>query len=339
MDKNLQSICNLMNDACSNRVATFSNAETAKYTDEAVREAFFSILGEDKLSWRSWRNHKNEIFTIMEDVLNTNLPLAWENSTFYNQFVETKNGALGDKNEFIVEDNSVLVASRFAGNHWDTDRKKLHGKRSFSVDTEWFYVHVYDDLERFLKGIITLPEMVAKMQKAMQNSIDDRIFTAFNGAGTYLPAAFQVSGTYDRIKMTELIQKVQYASQKNVVLAGTKTALSAIADGINSDWISASQKEELATTGSVLKNTGLGVVGIEIPQTFVRGTYDFKVDNKSIYVLPDNEKFIKVYFEGDTRARELGSTDTHDQTIDTQIQTKIGVGCVFSNVFGKYTTV
>ncbi len=320
MDKNLQSICNLMNDACSNRVATFSNAETAKYTDEAVREAFFNILGEDKLSWRSWRNHKNEIFTIMEDVLNTNLPL-------------------GDKNEFIVEDNSVLVASRFAGNHWDTDRKKLHGKRSFSVDTEWFYVHVYDDLERFLKGIITLPEMVAKMQKAMQNSIDDRIFTAFNGAGTYLPAAFQVSGTYDRIKMTELIQKVQYASQKNVVLAGTKTALSAIADGINSDWISASQKEELATTGSVLKNTGLGVVGIEIPQTFVRGTYDFKVDNKSIYVLPDNEKFIKVYFEGDTRARELGSTDTHDQTIDTQIQTKVGVGCVFSNVFGKYTTV
>ena len=339
MDKNLQSICNLMNDACSNRVATFSNAETAKYTDEAVREAFFNILGEDKLSWRSWRNHKNEIFTIMEDVLNTNLPLAWENSTFYNQFVETKNGALGDKNEFIVEDNSVLVASRFAGNHWDTDRKKLHGKRSFSVDTEWFYVHVYDDLERFLKGIITLPEMVAKMQKAMQNSIDDRIFTAFNGAGTYLPAAFQVSGTYDRIKMTELIQKVQYASQKNVVLAGTKTALSAIADGINSDWISASQKEELATTGSVLKNTGLGVVGIEIPQTFVRGTYDFKVDNKSIYVLPDNEKFIKVYFEGDTRARELGSTDTHDQTIDTQIQTKVGVGCVFSNVLGKYTTV
>ena len=336
MDKNLQSICNLMNDACSNRVATFSNAETAKYTDEAVREAFFNILGEDKLSWRSWRNHKNEIFTIMEDVLNTNLPLAWENSTFYNQFVETKNGALGDKNEFIVEDNSVLVASRFAGNHWDTDRKKLHGKRSFSVDTEWFYVHVYDDLERFLKGIITLPEMVAKMQKAMQNSIDDRIFTAFNGAGTYLPAAFQVSGTYDRIKMTELIQKVQYASQKNVVLAGTKTALSAIADGINSDWISASQKEELATTGSVLKNTGLGVVGIEIPQTFVRGTYDFKVDNKSIYVLPDNEKFIKVYFEGDTRAREMSAQDTHDQTIDTQIQTKIGVGCVFSNVFGKY---
>ena len=100
-----------------------------------------------------------------------------------------------------------------------------------------------------------------------------------------------------------------------------------------------SYKKTTVKRWSVLENTGLGVVGIEIPQTFGRGTYDFKVDNKSIYVLPDNEKFIKVYFEGDTRARELGSTDTHDQTIDTQIQTKVGVGCVFSNVFGKYTTV
>lgn len=339
MDKNLQSLCNLMNDACSNRVATFSNAETAKFTDEAVREAFFSILGEDKLTWRGWRNHKNEIFTIMEDVLNTNLPLAWENSTFYNQFVESKNGALGDKNEYDVEDNSVLIATRFSGNHWDTDRKKLHGKRKFSVDTEWFYIHIYDDLERFLKGIITLPEMVAKMQKGMQNAIDDRIFTSFNGAGTYLPPAFQVTGTYDRIKMSELIQKVQYASQKNVILAGTKTALSAIAEGIDSKWISNSQKEEMATKGVVLDMTGLGVTGVEIPQTFVRGTYDFKVDNKSIFVLPDNEKFIKVFYEGDTRARELGANETHDQSIDTQIQTKVGVGCVFSNVFGKYTTV
>jgi hypothetical protein len=317
----------------------FSNAETAKYTDEAIREAFFSILGEDKLTWRGWRNHKNEIFTIMEDVLNINLPLAWENSSFYNQFVETKNGAIGEKNEFVVEDNSVLVASSFSGNHWDTDRKKLHGKRSFSLDTEWIYIHLFDDIDRFLKGIISLTEMVGKMQKGMQNSIDDRIFTAFNGAGTYLPAAFQVTGSYDRIKMSELIQKVQYASQKNVVLAGTKTALSAIAEGMDSNWISAAQKEEMATKGAILNLTGLGVSAIEIPQTFVRGTYDFKVDNKSIFVLPDNEKFIKVFYEGDTRARELGYQDTHDQTIDTQIQTKVGVGCVFSNVFGKYTTV
>lgn len=339
METRFSEICNLMNDAYTGRVATFANEEAAKYTDEAIRQAFFEILGEEKLTYAGWRNHKNEIFTIMEVVLNTNLPLAWEGSRFYDQFVETKNGALGDKNEFIVEDNSVLVASSFAGNHWDTDRKKLPGNKSFSLNTEWIYIHLYQDLEKFLKGSITVVDMINKMQKGMLEAIDNRVYTAFNGAGTYLPAAFQVSGTYDRAKMLELIQRVEEAAQKSVVIAGTKVGLAAIAEGIDSKWISNAQKEEMANTGSLVNLTGLGVIGIEIPQVLKPGTYDFKVDNKSIFVLPDNEKFIKLYFEGDTRAREMSATDTHDQTIDMQLQTKLGVGCVFSNVFGKYTLV
>ena len=332
----LQEVTNLMNDSLSGRVALF-NAEASKYTDEAVREAFFEILGDDKLTYQNFRNHKNEIFTIHENVLNTNLPLAWDNSPFYEQFVERKNGALGDKNEFIVEDNSILVASRFSGNHWDTDRQKLQGKRAFSVTTEWIYIHIYDELERFLKGNITLAEMVARLQKAFQNEIDGRIYASFNGIGTYLPAAFTETGSYVKSTMTELIQRVQTASQKNVVLAGSKTALANIADGIDAKWISNSQKEEMATKGALLTLTGLGVNAIEIPQAFIRGTYDFKVANNEIYVLPDNEKMIKLYFEGDTRMRDRDYLDNHDQVYDSQIQTRLGVGVVVSNLIGKYT--
>lgn len=137
--------------------------------------------------------------------------------------------------------------------------------------------------------------------------------------------------------MLDIIQRVQIASQKNVVLAGTKTALASIAEGIDANWISQSQKEEMATTGALLNLTGLGVTAIEIPQTFVRGTYDFKVDNKSIYILPDMERPIKLFFEGDTRARDLDESMTHDQTIDSQVQTKLGHAVVISNLFGKYT--
>lgn len=336
MEKRLQEITNLINDSCSKRVAMYADEKTAGYADEGVREAIFEILGDRKLTWAGWRNHKNEIYTIMEVVLNTNLPLAWETSPFYIQCVQTANGALGDKNEFIVEDDSILVASTFSGNHWDTDRKKIGGRKAFSLNTEWFYIHLYADFERFLKGLITIPELIAKMQKAMQNAIDDRIVTSFNAAGTYLPTDFVVTGTYDRAAMMKLIQKVQTATRKNVFLAGTRLALSSIVNGSNADWISNSQKEEFATTGLVLAHTGLGCVAVEIPQSFARGTYDFDVSDNAIFVLPDGEKFIKVYFEGDTRAREVGMTDTHDQTIDTQIQTKVGVGCVFGNVFGKY---
>lgn len=335
MGNYLVELTNLMNDSLTGRVGLFAEG-AEKFTDQAVREAFFEILGEDKLTWQGWRNHKNEIFTVMENVLTTNLPLAWENSTFYDQFVETKNGALGDKNEFVVEDDSILVATRFAGNYWSTDRTKLQGKKSFSITTGWIYLHIYNELERFLKGAITLPEMIAKLQKGFQTEIDTRIFTAFNGAGTYLPSAFQESGSYDRATMANLIEKVQTASQKNVILAGTRTALAQIAEGMDSNLISNSQKEEFATKGCILNLTGLGVSAIMIPQALVRGTYDFKVDNNAIYVLPDAEKPIKLYFEGDTRARQKGSEDNEDQTIDMQVQTKLGCATVFSNLMGKY---
>lgn len=335
----LMELTTLMNDSCSNRVALFENEGTAKYTDQAIREAFFEILGDDKLTWQGWRNNKNAIFTVMENVLTNNLPLAWEGSRFYDQFVDTKNAALGDKNEFIVEDNSILVASRFSGNHWDTDRTKLQGRKGFGVATEWVYLHIYDELEKFLKGSITLVQMVAKLQKGFQNEIDTRINTAFNGAGTFLPAKFQESGSYDKETMIELIQRVQTATAKNVILAGTKRALSSIITGNEAALLSESQKEEIATKGALLNLTGLGVQAIEIPQAFIRGTYDFSVHNDTIYVLPENEKPIKLFFEGDTRARELGAQDNHDQTIDSQVQTKLGVGVVFGNLSGRYKIV
>ena len=178
MGNYISELITLMNDSLSNKVALFANEGASKYTDQAIREAFFEILGEEKLTWQGWRNHKNEIFTIMENVITTNLPKAWDNSPFYNQFVDIRNGALGDMNEYVIDQDGVLVASRFSGNHWDTDRQKLQGKRAFSVPTEWIYIRVYDDLERFLIGAITLPEMMKRLQDGFQREIDARIYSA-----------------------------------------------------------------------------------------------------------------------------------------------------------------
>ena len=337
MDKYLVELTNLMNDSLSGKVALFANEGASKYTDQAVREAFFEILGQEKLTWQGWRNHKNEIFTVIENVLTTNLPLAWENSPFYDQFVEVKNGALGDMNEYVIDQDGVLVAARFSGNHWDVERQKIQGKRAFSVPTEWIYIHVYDDLERFLNGTISLPDMMRQLQNSFQNEIDARIYTSFNGIGTYLPEAFKETGAYVRETMMDLIQRVQLASQSNVILAGTRTALAAIAEGIDSSWISNGQKEELATNGALLNLTGLGVTCMSIPQVFVRGSYDFKVDNKSIFVIPDNQKPVKLFFEGNTRALDYNENQTHDQTVGSIVETKLGSAVIMPSLFGKYT--
>ena len=328
----------LINDSLSGRVALFANG-AEKYTDQAIREAFFEILGDDKLTYQNFRNHRFEIFSIMENVLTTNLPLAWENSDFYRSFVDTKSTTFGDTNEFVVEDNSTMLVSRISGNHWQIERQKLQGKKSFSVALEWIGIRVYAELESFLKGTITLADMMAKLQKSFQNEIDARIVASFNGIGTYLPAKFQESGTYDRATMNDLIQRVQIASQKDVILAGTRSALAAVAEGTNSAWISNAAKEELATTGVVVENIGLPCRAMIIPQTFVRGTYDFSVNNNVLYVLPEGTKPVKLFFEGQTRARDLDSQQTPDMTIDAVVESKIGTAIIVDSLVGKYTIV
>ena len=328
----------LINDSLTGRVGLFANG-AEKYSDQAVREGFFEILGEEKLTYQNFRNNKNSIYTIMENIITTNLPLAWENSPFYSQFVEIKNSNLGDSNEFVVEDNSLLYTARFSGNYWSIERQKLQGKKAFSVSCEWIGLRIYQDLERFLKGVDSLTEMMTKLQKSFQNEIDTRIYTAFNGMGTYLPAKFQETGAYDKNTMMELIQRVETASQKNVVLAGTRAALAKIVDGMDASRMSERQKEELATKGAILDLTGLGVSAIEIPQVMVRGSYDFKIDNSSIFILPDNQKMIKLFFEGKARTRDLSSQETDDMTFDSIVQQKVGTAFICSDLCGKYTVV
>lgn len=330
----MNALVNLCVDARRNRVGNFS-AENEKYTDEAARAAFVEILGTDKLNHRAWRKHKVEIFEIIEETLDQTLPDAWDNSPFYNELVEVKNFALGQKNEFVVEDNSVLVVSKFSGNHWNIDRQKLPSGKTFSVDTEWFGVRVYDELERFIKGATTLAKMFDKIQESLQKDIDARIYSAFNGAGTYLPSAFQETGAFDKDTMLDLVQKVQIASGKSVRIAGTKTALAKLTSAVEAQWISEEMKNEKNTTGRIKVWEGINT--IEIPQTFNRGTYDFKVSDNILYVMPENYKPIKLMYEASTRTRELNEKDTPDQTIDLITETKLGIGVIFDSLFATYT--
>lgn len=325
-------------DARRGRVANFES-DCVNYTDEAARVGFNEILGYSDndnatVRYRKFEENAKKAFAIIEDTLNISVPDSWEMSEFYRELVESKNGMFGDKNEFEVQDNSTLIVSRFSGNHWDIDRQKLPAGKSFSVETEWFAVKVYDELERFLKGVTTLTQMYDAIQRSIQRDIDDRIYSAFNGAGTYLPTQFQETGTFDGDKLIQLADRVSIESSRNVRLAGSKSALAKIYKGTNTAYLSNDMKNDINTTGYLRLWNGLRAV--EIPQSFKRGTYDFRNPDDTIYVLPENYKPIKLYFEGNTRSDFRNEHQNNDQSISYQLQTKVGVGVVFDSVFGTY---
>lgn len=325
-------------DARRGRVENFESG-CAKHTDEAARLAFNEILGYSEndnatVRYRKFTENAKKAFAVIEDTLNITVPDSWEMSEFYRELVETKNGLFGDRNEFKVQDNSTLVVSRFSGNHWDIDRQKLPAGKTFSVETEWFAVKVYEELERFLKGITTLVQMYDAIQRSIQRDIDDRIYTSFNGAGTYLPTQFQETGTFDSDKLIQLADRVGTEAKRTVRLAGSKSALAKIYKGMDSGYLSNDMKNDINTTGYLRLWQGLRA--IEIPQSFKRGTFDFRNPDDMIYVLPENYKPIKLFFEGNTRSRYRDEEENHDQTVSYQLQTKVGVGVVFDSVFGTY---
>lgn len=335
MNKELSYVSTLIKDASSNRVALFANENAAKHADDAVRKAHFDILG-GELTYQTWRNNKNQIFTIWEDVLKSELPEAWKTSPFYKRLCEVKNGAIGEKNAFAIKDKSYLVAAVFSGGTWDVERQKIGRAKDIAIDTEWCYIDIYEEFDRFLKGYTTTAEMLAEIKEGFEVDMDNRIATVFNGLGTYLPSKFVESGVYSRDTMLDLIQRVRVANRKNCIVAGSARALSKIAGSLNNALISEKAKEELATTGYIIKNNGLGVDEVVIPDSFVPYTYDFALADDVLYILPD-EKILKIFFEGDVRAKENTEQDNHDMTIDIQFQHKVGVELVTSQLIGKYT--
>lgn len=331
-NKTAQSILDLRNGTYK----AFSTDTPEKF-NEALRARFNELLPAPNAMGRYNRRQMlkalPQVFEIMEEVLNVTINDAWKTDPFYREFVDSRNLALGDKNDFIVEPDNWVSVNEFAGNHWGSSREKLTGRKKITLDTKWFVSHVFDDFERFKTGAITMESLLAKVTEAFVRHVDTMIAVAFNDAADNLPAAFNFAGTLTTLDMRELLAKVKTASRKNVRIMGTEMAVSQLNE-LGEVKYSETMKNEVYSTGKLGKWFGNTV--IEVPQAFSPGTTDWVVDNDSLLIVPESEKFIKFVDEGETRSRELTETDTDDQTLDWEVQRKMGCAAIFGSAFGKY---
>lgn len=89
-----------------------------------IVEMFQGVLGLDKNSKpaevrKAIRRNQALVFDIIEEAVQSLLVTGWGNDPFMMRYVDMRNLALGDKNEFYTEDNSILSVMRVAGNHHD----------------------------------------------------------------------------------------------------------------------------------------------------------------------------------------------------------------------------
>lgn len=285
--------------------------------------------------YQAMRRNNIVLFEIMEEIVNVTIGEDVINSPFIDSFVEFKNRALGDNTAFYSEGGLVSVAS-FAGNHWDTNREAIDVGSEITLPKEWVYIHVYEDLERFLLGITGLEKILDKVYKSINKYIQDRLYAQFNNIANAVPTEFAKSGN-DEAALGALVDLVQAAGgYGSITIAGTKGALRKLAAAVPDKMFANSQKEAKAMTGSIGDWEGNNLM--VIPQTLKSGTFTTALDDSKVFILGGDTRPIKLEFEGDTRSdMDTTGKKNNDQSVDIQIQTKLGMGLVLPPYFGVFT--
>lgn len=129
----------LLVEAARKEVKEYSEREANAKIVEKFREALGIQEGDrPQQVRRAIRANQNVVFAIIEEVVEEMIMTGWMQNPFFMDYVETKNIALGDANDFYVEDDSILSVSKVSGNHHNMIRQRLGAGRHYAVTTEWF---------------------------------------------------------------------------------------------------------------------------------------------------------------------------------------------------------
>lgn len=116
---------------------------SVKEANQKIVEIFRNVISCDEKSTkaeirRGIRRNQAVLFDLIEVVIDDALVSGWQENPFFKEFVEIRNLALGDKNEFYCPDTSVLSVMKVSGNHHDLLRQRLGAGKTFSVETSWY---------------------------------------------------------------------------------------------------------------------------------------------------------------------------------------------------------
>ena len=307
-----------------------------------IVEVFQGVLGLEKNAKpsevrKAIRRNQALVFDIIEETVQNLLVTGWGNDPFMMKYVDQRNLALGDKNEFYAEDDSVLSVMRVSGNHHDIIRQRLAGGSVKSLETYWVAIKIYAEFERVVMGLEDWAKFITKVYEAYDRYIKNTVYDTMVGYATELTGQFKKTGSMTTENLNALCDLVSTATGMPVMIMGTRTALANVIKLQNGTYISDSMKDEHYRTGTLGMWEGKELV--EIPQVFEKGKVgQYKIDNTLVWVMPvADEKFIKVVNEGDTQLKTVADKDVNmDATYEYELQTKLGCGVMLNGAFGCY---
>lgn len=324
--KDLITLGKMAANADSSSPVAYSFGEE-KYSYEDLNNAFRAQLKEIAGTPALYRENKNLVFELMEEIIDDVLPKKV--LAEYSQFAEIKTYAQGDRPVFTQR---ITAAARRRAKQFIT-KVGLAGKyevfkldgRSYEVPTSAFGGAAQISIEEYLDGRIDMADVLDIVMEGLDEAIYLEIERALVAAVTDLPAANQtVQTSFDEDEMDKLISIADSYGQATIYCTYEFAATMVPSEG----WISDNMKDQKWNNGYLANYKGHRV--IVLPQSYEDETNAKKViDPSYAWIIPTGaEKPVKVAFEGQTMVREF---ENHDWSREIQIYKKVGVGAILTN--------
>lgn len=293
--------------------------------NETLRDELQALAGSE----RDYRENKNTIFSIIEEVIDDVLPKRV--TSLYQDFAEIKVVGQGDKPLFRRKTTGRLRAKQFvtrvglAGRYevW-----KLGVGESFEVPTSAIGTAVQIGFEEFLDRRVDWAEMLNIVLEGMDDLIAFEIEASLKAATSQLPANNIVSTTgFDEAAFDKLVSIAASYGEPTIYCFDEFAVKMIPAEA----WrYSDNMKEQVWNSGHLQGYKGHKVV--ILPNAVADETNSEKaLDPSYVWIIPNgaDPKPVKVVIEGDTNVKETPSND--DWSRDIQIYKKVGVVAMLAN--------
>jgi hypothetical protein len=317
-------------------VDTYQNKLHTNYSKEdsakVLREALVELNGGNtKLDYKKIRDGKCAgLFSIIEEILNKTIIEGLPDDNFFQQFVESRNLALGDQNSFYVEDPSLLVVSDMSEGNVNIRRQRLNVGESFSVTTGLKGIAIYEELNRILSARVDMNEMIDKVATSFKRKINEEIYTSFAGTFSKLPSTFAVNGSYSEDSLLTLIDHVEAATGQTAMIVGTRPALRKV----NTAVVSEEAKKTMNEQGYYGSFNGTPMMMLK--NAHIPGGYNFMLPDNELYVVPAGIKPIKFVTEGESIILQGDPMKNADLTVDYLFADRYGISVMIATLFGIY---
>lgn len=298
----------------------FENGETGNdLIVNAINKAFGNIDMSNAQAVREALAYGKVDFAIINEVISTAIDLTTEDGSAIWDFVDYKNGALGDKNEFYVEGSDLLRVDVVTRGTQGVRRQRMLSKK-ISVETVTKAIKIYDEISRIASGRINWAAFVDKIGKSFANDRFNAVVSAFGNitaSGDYAKGS-----SFSESAMIDLLTTVENDGNKPKIF-GSLQALRNLSMAQTGETI----KDDYYNMGYMGKFNGYDcfrIAGKNVP-------------NNKLFVVGADEKFIKIYDEGDTLTIPHDFTETADMTQELQVQRTYGVTVAMGSKVGVYT--